>query len=136
MAVGAELYCTMIEYELIKRGAVFEVRAVRQLRAEVAIVIKYLHDLEESERKKLVKEIIRFADHGPHPNREKFRSFKGHANLFEIKASQGRILLFFAGEGIAVLTHGFTKKRNATPQSEIDRALRLRDLYEKTFGEW
>lgn len=124
-----------IEYEVIKRGPAFEVRAVKRLRREVAIVMEYLEGLEESERKKLLKEIRRLADHGRHPNREKFRSLKGGSNLCEIKSHQCRILLFFADEEVAVLTHGFTKKRNSTPQTEIDRALRLRDLYQERFGE-
>lgn len=41
---------------------------------------------------------------------------------------QYRILYFFAGPGIAVLSHGCTKERRV-PEAEIERALLRRSLY-------
>ncbi len=46
--------------------------------------------------------------------------------IFELRVSLGkdeaRILFFFFHKGKAVLTHGFIKKTNAVPLSEIERA--------------
>lgn len=45
------------------------------------------------------------------------------------KTEQYRILFFFAGERIVVLTHGFTKNSAEVPPAEIKRAKMLRKLY-------
>lgn len=43
-----------------------------------------------------------------------------------------RVLYFFVVGQTVVLTHGFTKKTNKTPDKEIDKAKRYKDDYEKT----
>jgi len=50
--------------------------------------------------------------------------------IFELRAQQGsditRVLYFFQIGNKAYLTHGFTKKTQKTPQSEIDLAKKYR----------
>lgn len=53
--------------------------------------------------------------------------------IFELRAKVGsnisRVVYFFFDGGKAVLTHGFIKKTQKTPASELDRAKRYRKEY-------
>ena len=53
--------------------------------------------------------------------------------IFELRAKEGsditRVLYFYVIGDKAVLTHGFVKKTDKTPSSEIERAIRYRDDY-------
>ena len=53
--------------------------------------------------------------------------------IFELRAKQGsditRVLYFFVVGNKAVLTHGFVKKTQKTPPSEIEKAKKYRDDY-------
>ena len=53
--------------------------------------------------------------------------------IFELRAKEGsditRVLYFYVLGDKAVLTHGFIKKTNKTPPSEIERAIQYRDEY-------
>ena len=53
--------------------------------------------------------------------------------IFELRIKVGseitRILFFFVIGNKAVLTHGFIKKSERTPSSEIERAIRYREEY-------
>lgn len=61
--------------------------------------------------------------------REPYSKFLGDG-IFELRAKLGsditRILYFFYYEGRIILTHGFTKKTQKTPPSEIERAKKYR----------
>lgn len=56
--------------------------------------------------------------------------------IFQIRAVHGsditRVLYFFVVGGKAILTHGFVKKDQKTPQTEIERAKEYRALYLST----
>lgn len=45
-----------------------------------------------------------------------------------------RVLYFYVIGNKAVLTHGFVKKTNKTPPSEIERAIQYRNEYMKQFN--
>ena len=53
--------------------------------------------------------------------------------IFELRAKEGtditRVLYFYVVGDKAVLTHGFVKKTDRTPASEIERAIRYRNEY-------
>ena len=53
--------------------------------------------------------------------------------IFELRAKEGsditRVLFFYVVGNKAVLTHGFVKKTDKTPPSEIERAIQYRDDY-------
>ena len=57
--------------------------------------------------------------------------------IYELRISHQRknyrILYFFAGKGIVVISHGLTKE-NKVPEEEIDRAIKARVQYEKNYG--
>jgi len=61
-------------------------------------------------------------DAGKVYNEQKFKHLTGTDQLFEFKADQGRVLCFFFIGKRVVLTHGFLKKSDKTPKSEIKRA--------------
>ena len=56
--------------------------------------------------------------------------------LYEIRVQQGsdifRILSFFDKGQLVVLANGFQKKTQKTPKQEIERALKIKEEYEKT----
>jgi len=91
-------------------------------------------DLEEAERKKIVKSISRAADYGPPRNIEKSRPIAGESNLYEFKEDHVRVMYFYGGKGAIVLTHGFKKNTGPPLQNDIARAKRLRDQYLQYYG--
>ncbi len=55
------------------------------------------------------------------------------SGIFELRISQGsdisRVLYFFMANKTIILTNGFIKKTNKTPQNEINKAIRYREDY-------
>lgn len=55
--------------------------------------------------------------------------------LYEIRVQQGsdifRIFCFFDEGKLVVLTNGFQKKTQKTPKKEIEKALKIKEEYEK-----
>lgn len=64
-----------------------------------------------------------------------FKKLKGTDEIWECRVTFGsnayRIFCFFAGDSMIVLTHGFVKKSQKTPRSEIERA----EIYRRDFLE-
>lgn len=60
---------------------------------------------------------------------------EGYDGLYEIRVQQGsdifRIFCFFEQGKWIVLSNGFQKKSQKTPQSEIDKALKIKKEYEQ-----
>ena len=82
-------------------------------------------------QKKVVRLVEQVADspHGPFGirNQEKFKRLE--ENLYELKAAQVRLLFFIEGRSIIIVTNGFLKKAQKTPDAEMRRARTLRALY-------
>jgi len=98
-------------------------------------LIEFIESLDDSSRAKIYGLIERTADYGPHPSREKYRKLHGGIELWELKAGQVRIMLFYDETGNMVLTHGFLKKGDKTPKNQIDRGLRMKQEYFVQLGE-
>jgi phage-related protein len=90
---------------------------------------EFLDDLEQSTKVKFIK-VFRKVQEG-HNTGEEFKKLPGTKGIFEFrvmdKGAWFRILAFmthYDGDALAtiVATHGFKKKTNKTPQSEIDKA--------------
>lgn len=66
---------------------------------------------------------------------EYLKHLEGTDGLYEIRVSQGRdifrIFCFFDEGNILVLAHGFQKKTQRTPKSEIKKAIRIKKQYEQ-----
>ena len=62
-----------------------------------------------------------------------FKKLVGTDGIWECRMSIGsdayRVLCFFAGNSVVVLTHGFAKKSQKTPMAEIEKA----EAYRKDF---
>jgi len=55
--------------------------------------------------------------------------------IYELRAKRGkvqfRILYFYHGQDVALLTNGFIKRGSAVPPGEIDKAVRRKKQYEQ-----
>jgi phage-related protein len=62
-----------------------------------------------------------------------FQKLKGTDDIWECRISFGsnayRIFCFFAGNSVVVLTHGFMKKSQKTPKTQIEKA----EAYKREF---
>ncbi len=88
---------------------------------------EYIDSLQGSDHKRVTALIKRCAEQGPPRNREKTKKIGG--DLWELKSYQARLPFFRDGPTRIVITHGFTKKTDDIPPSEIARAQRLMDEY-------
>ncbi len=68
------------------------------------------------------------ASQGKIANREKFKQIDGR--LFEFKAGQIRMPCFFDKKNRIIVTHGFRKKADDIPPSEIRRAKDVLENYD------
>ena len=75
----------------------------------------------------LMKHFQRMATQGRITNETQFKKLQGvRPTLVEFKAHQARVIGFFHGRGLVVLTHGFRKKQDRTPKQQIERAHDIR----------
>lgn len=95
-------------------------------------VKEFIKTLPQSDQKKIFALLCRTADHGTLSNEEKFRKLDD--GIWEFKSFQVRLLCYFERHRLIILTHGFIKKKDRTPKSEIDRAIRIRDELKKKKG--
>jgi len=94
---------------------------------------RFLNELELSTKLKFAK-VFRKVQEGNN-TAEDFKKLQGTKNIFEFRVKDRgawfRILAFmthYDGDALAtiVATHGFKKKTNKTPQSEIDKAEQIK----------
>lgn len=94
---------------------------------------EFLDNLDHKMRAKLLMEICLLEEKG-NQLREPYSKHLSDG-IFELRAKVGtdisRVLYFFYYEGRIILTHGFIKKTQKTPQREIEKA----KLYRKDFLE-
>ena len=120
----------MLERVKVKSGTRFEVVALGRRPDELTFVEQYLVNQTPAQRKKILKAIEYLADHGPSWNEEKCRKLHGPGQgLYELKEKPTRIVFFYDGPGMIVLTHAFDKRRGDMPRGEIARALALKREY-------
>ncbi len=86
-------------------------------------VQEFIDGLESADQKKVIALLQRAANYGLSNNTEKFKKLKD--NIWEFKSFQVRILCTLEGRKVIILTHGFIKKRDKAPSSEIVRAKEL-----------
>ena len=100
-------------------------------------VQEFLDGLTEDMATKLLQTISLLSERG-YKLREPY-SKPLQDGIFELRAQFGgnisRVLYFFVIKGRAVLTHGFIKKTQKTPQQEIERVKRYREDYLKRKAE-
>ena len=98
---------------------------------------QFLNSLAQKDKATMIARIKRLAREGYIRNEDHFKVIRGDlkgSRLFEFRLRRRthiRLLGYFAPrKGRAVLTHGFLKKQNQTPADEIEKARKIRDLYE------
>ncbi len=92
---------------------------------------EFIDGLDLKMQAKMIRTIVLFQENGTDlrkPYSEHLRD-----GIFELRAKVGsnisRVLYFFFDGNRAILTHGFIKKTQKTPASEIDRAIRYKKEY-------
>ncbi|MCL2072469.1 MAG: type II toxin-antitoxin system RelE/ParE family toxin [Marinilabiliaceae bacterium] len=94
----------------------------------------FFFNLREKVRKKVIWTIEIIEDLQVVPETY-LKHLEGTDGLYEIRVQQGndifRIFCFFDEGQLVVLLNGFQKKSNKTPQTEIDKALKLKKEYEQ-----
>jgi phage-related protein len=100
-----------------------------------APVMEWLGELRREDRKayaKCVARVRRLAEAGHELRRPEADYLRD--GLYELRSRHGRvnyrILYFFHGQNVAILAHGLTKE-GEVPESEIERALRRKDAFER-----
>lgn len=116
----------MISIEKLMSGKQHDIYAIHK--NDRCPVQDFLISLQDSGRKKIIALLKRTAENGTLSNTEKFKKLKG-SDLWEFKSYQIRILCAFKDDRIIILSHGFTKKSDKTPRSEIKKAERLLKEY-------
>lgn len=98
----------------------------------------FLDSLDDKTRKKVIYNVWKSRDVN---DPELFKKLDGNIWEFRTKylTKQIRLLAFWdkteKEETLVVATHGFIKKTQKTPKSEIDKAERVREQYFKEKGE-
>ena len=91
-------------------------------------MIEFLDSLDVKKRAKVLRTIEILENNG-NDLREPYSKLIGEG-IFELRVKQGsdimRVLYFFYVGRKIIITHGFVKKTQKTPQSEITRALMCR----------
>lgn len=123
-----------MERVLFRQGSAFTIFCLKLADGSYPVV-DFILSLEEFEAGRVIRLIDQVKEYGPPRNVQKSRAIAGETNLFELKSSRVRILYFYAGEGVMVLTNGFLK--NAAPPFEnaINRAKRYRQEYQKIYQQ-
>ena len=94
-------------------------------------VREFLDSLDHKMRAKMVREIELLANNGPELREPDSKNIGD--GIFELRAKMGsdisRVLYFFYVGQKAILTNGFIKKTQKTPEGEIEKAKRYRAEY-------
>ena len=94
-------------------------------------VVTFLDSVDKKMKAKLLRAIALLKEKGNELREPESKHLSD--GIFELRAIAGsdisRVLYFFMIGKRAVLTHGFVKKTQKTPPSEIDRAKKYRDEY-------
>jgi phage-related protein len=109
-------------------GKKFEVQCAVQQNG-ISQSYEFLTGLPNPLKAKITAIIKRYAEVGIIREDTKFKKLEG--NLWEFKSFQTRVIMYHCARGVIALTNGFIKKTKRTPQSEIDRANRIKAEYDQ-----
>ena len=100
-------------------------------------VLEYLLGLDAKMRAKAFSEIELLQKHGVNLREPYSKAIKGekYKNIFELRvkfsSNISRIFYFTFKNNTFVLLNGFTKKSDATPQKELNKAVKYKQDYER-----
>jgi phage-related protein len=94
--------------------------------------VEFLDSLSDQHAQKVVW-VLRLVERLERVPEQYLKKLAGTAELWEIRVQAGgknfRLLGFFDGSVLLILTSGFVKKQQKTPRKEIQLAQRRRDEY-------
>lgn len=97
--------------------------------------LEFINELPEKDSAKLLATIKKTEEHGLLVAQRMEWIKKLDSDLYELRSKVGsniqRAIYFQKIENDFLITHGFTKKSQKTPKSEIDHAKNIKQLYEK-----
>jgi hypothetical protein len=85
----------------------------------------YRDKLNDTEKAQMLRLFNKMAEQGRIANKEQFKRIEGTEHLFEFKHFQIRMPCFFLPGSLVVITHGFRKKGDRIPPSELARATQI-----------
>ena len=89
---------------------------------EKSQVFEYFENLDDKQKKQLLKLVKLIGDNGKIWDKTKFRN-EGD-KIYAFKPQPDRFLCFFTDDAKIVITNAFVKKQNDLPKTEKDRALK------------
>ena len=114
-----------------------EVLFFREPKDDSVPLLEWLDELPMKVKVKCVERIDRLGECGHELRRPEADFLRG--GIYELRASfQGvhyRMLYFFAGKAVVVVSHGLTKEREV-PSREIDQAVERKRLVETDFRKY
>lgn len=114
-----------MERPIAYQGVMFTI-AFARLKSGQSPGAEFYDALPIQDKAKLDNLFRLLADTGRIANPEKSGVLDRTERLFEFKSFQIRMPCAYAKErGLIIITHGFRKKRNRTPTTEIERARRI-----------
>lgn len=112
-----------------------EIRLFKQSDGTIPLQ-EWLDELEGTNKKahdKCLERILRLSEFGNELRRPATDHLRD--GVYELRTRhknvQYRILYFFCGQNVSILTHGFVKKGRKVPSKEIEIAIRHKKLVEK-----
>ncbi len=100
-------------------------------------LLLWLDEIPKKARLKCTSKVNRLADLGNELRRPEADYLRD--GIYELRANcrgvQYRLLYFFAGQAVVVLSHGITKQREV-PDKEIDRAIKRKEQVEANFKRY
>ena len=119
--------------QLVTSGVKFKIHAIDLSNDPVEMdcpAWAFIQSMDTASRKSITAVMKLQTDHGPIKNEQKSRLLGD--GIFEFKTRQGdRVFYFYARAGTTVLTHGCKKPKRSQLPVEIEKAQRLRQLYEE-----
>jgi len=100
-------------------------------------VLEFLLSLTPKLRAKAFREIELLQEHGIYLKEPYVKAIKGaqYKGIYELRMKLGsdasRVFYFTYHKNTFVLLNGFLKKTNKTPKTELERAIRYKNDYEK-----
>ena len=95
--------------------------------------LEFLTSREDRWQARLVALFQRLGDFGRIRNPEQFKKVRNE--FWEFKSFQIRMLCYYRRDGRVVITHGFIKKRDSIPGSELLRAESIKREYESILAQ-
>ena len=125
-----------LKLKIVRIGSRLEIRALATPadggEKDPCATLRFCQEIKDKYSEELVK-LARLwtdiADDGPPSNDQKFKKLDGTSGLYEIKTSKLRVLCFWDEGSLIICTHGFVKKSQKTPKSEIKKAEQAKTDY-------